>query len=70
MTFFIHCVLPIFQGNGKINDDVTHHIRAGGRNGDSPTVVRTTMLYGAKCWPVKNFRVPKMRVAEMRMLRW
>ncbi|XP_070010103.1 uncharacterized protein [Nicotiana sylvestris] len=28
------------------------------------------MLYGAKCWPVKNSPVQKMRVAEMRMLRW
>ncbi|XP_070050414.1 uncharacterized protein [Nicotiana tomentosiformis] len=33
-------------------------------------VVRPTMLYGAECWPVKNSHVQKMRVAEMRMLRW
>ncbi|XP_070029668.1 uncharacterized protein [Nicotiana sylvestris] len=33
-------------------------------------VVRPTMLYGAKCWPVKIAHVQKMKVAEMRMLRW
>lgn len=29
-----------------------------------------TMLYGAKYWPVKNSHVQKMKVAEMRLLRW
>ncbi|XP_070004261.1 uncharacterized protein [Nicotiana sylvestris] len=33
-------------------------------------VVRPAMLYGAECWLVKNSHVQKMRVAEMRMLRW
>ncbi|XP_060182503.1 uncharacterized protein LOC132612201, partial [Lycium barbarum] len=33
-------------------------------------VVRPTMLYGAECWPVKKSHVQKMKVAEMRMLRW
>ncbi|KAG5575703.1 hypothetical protein H5410_055837 [Solanum commersonii] len=33
-------------------------------------VVRSALLYGAKCWPVKNSHVQKMHVAEMRMLRW
>ncbi|KAG5578791.1 hypothetical protein H5410_049418 [Solanum commersonii] len=33
-------------------------------------VVRPALLYGAECWPVKNAHVQKMRVAEMRMLRW
>ncbi|XP_009630856.3 ethylene-responsive transcription factor 3-like [Nicotiana tomentosiformis] len=28
------------------------------------------MLYGAACWPVKIAHVQKMKVAEMRMLRW
>ncbi|KAF3683269.1 DEAD-box ATP-dependent RNA helicase 42 [Capsicum annuum] len=28
------------------------------------------MLYGAECWPVKNSHVQKLKVAEMRMLRW
>ena len=32
-------------------------------------VVRPTMLHGAKCWPVKNSHIQKMKVAEMRMLR-
>ncbi|KAG5627424.1 hypothetical protein H5410_012642 [Solanum commersonii] len=33
-------------------------------------VVRPALLYGAKCWSVKNAYVQKMHVAEMRMLRW
>ncbi|KAF3645330.1 putative pre-mRNA-processing factor 6-like [Capsicum annuum] len=33
-------------------------------------VVRPAMLYGAECWSVKNSHIQKMRVAEMRMLRW
>ncbi|PHT40159.1 hypothetical protein CQW23_19013 [Capsicum baccatum] len=32
--------------------------------------VRPAMLYGAECWPVKNSHIQKMKVAEMRMLRW
>ncbi|KAF3652458.1 putative midasin-like isoform X7 [Capsicum annuum] len=32
--------------------------------------VRPTMLYGAKCWPVKNSHIQKLKVAEVRMLRW
>ncbi|PHT33828.1 Nicotianamine aminotransferase B [Capsicum baccatum] len=32
--------------------------------------VRPAMLYGAECWPVKNFHVKKLKVAEMRILRW
>ncbi|XP_070057395.1 uncharacterized protein [Nicotiana tomentosiformis] len=33
-------------------------------------VVRPSMLYGAECWPVKKSHVQKLKVAEMRMLRW
>ncbi|XP_055808172.1 uncharacterized protein LOC129876703 [Solanum dulcamara] len=33
-------------------------------------VVRPAMLYGAECWPVKTSHIQKMKVAEMRMLRW
>nr|XP_009783549.1 PREDICTED: uncharacterized protein LOC104232135 [Nicotiana sylvestris] len=33
-------------------------------------VVRPTMLYGVECWPVKNSHIQKIKVAEMRMLRW
>ncbi|XP_070003183.1 uncharacterized protein [Nicotiana sylvestris] len=33
-------------------------------------MVRPAMMYGAECWPVKNSNTQKMRVAEMRMLRW
>ncbi|XP_070050899.1 uncharacterized protein [Nicotiana tomentosiformis] len=33
-------------------------------------VVRSTMLYGVECCPVKNTHMQKMKVAETRMLRW
>ncbi|KAM3309232.1 hypothetical protein P3S67_010976 [Capsicum chacoense] len=28
------------------------------------------MLYGAEYWPVKNSHIQKLKMAEMRMLRW
>nr|XP_009595294.1 uncharacterized protein LOC104091623 [Nicotiana tomentosiformis] len=33
-------------------------------------VVKPTTLYGTKCWLVKNSHIQKLRIAEMRMLRW
>ncbi|XP_070042852.1 uncharacterized protein [Nicotiana tomentosiformis] len=33
-------------------------------------VVRPTILYGAEYWPVKIAHVQKMKIAEMRILRW
>ncbi|PKU81295.1 ataxia telangiectasia mutated family protein [Dendrobium catenatum] len=33
-------------------------------------VVRSAMLYGAECWPLKEKHNTKLSVAEMRMLRW
>ncbi|XP_059277595.1 uncharacterized protein LOC132031664 [Lycium ferocissimum] len=33
-------------------------------------VVKPALLYGPECWPVKNAHVQKMKVAEIRMLRW
>nr|XP_009765599.1 PREDICTED: uncharacterized protein LOC104217141 [Nicotiana sylvestris] len=33
-------------------------------------LVRPTMLDGVECWQIKNSHVQKMKVAEMRMLRW
>ncbi|XP_070032905.1 uncharacterized protein [Nicotiana tomentosiformis] len=33
-------------------------------------VVRLAMLYGAEYWPVKKSHVQKLKVAEIRMLRW
>ncbi|KAM3362933.1 hypothetical protein P3S68_017787 [Capsicum galapagoense] len=32
--------------------------------------IRSAMLYGAECWPVKNSHIQKLTVAEMRILRW
>jgi len=33
-------------------------------------VVRPVLLYGAKCWPIKKSQVQRMKVAEMRVIRW
>ena len=33
-------------------------------------VVRPAILYGSKCWPIKNTQVQRLMVAEMRMIRW
>ena len=32
--------------------------------------VRPTMLYGTECWLVKNSHIQKLKITEMRMLRW
>ena len=34
------------------------------------TAVRPAMLYGAECWAMTRAHEHKMRVVEMRMLRW
>ncbi|KAK4372544.1 hypothetical protein RND71_007928 [Anisodus tanguticus] len=79
----------IIQGNGEIDDDVTHRIGPGwmkwrlasGVLCDKKVppklkgkfyrvVVKPTMLYGVECWPVKTSHIQKIKVAEMRMLRW
>ena len=33
-------------------------------------VVRPTLLYGAEYWAIKKLHVQRMRVAEMRMIRY
>ncbi|KAF3632294.1 Vacuolar protein sorting-associated protein 24 -like protein 1 [Capsicum annuum] len=77
----------IIQGNGEIDEDVTHRIGAGwlkwrlasGVLCDKKVppklkgkiyrvAVQPAMLYGTKCWPVKNLHIPKLKVAEIRML--
>uniref|UniRef100_A0A1S3YG52 Reverse transcriptase domain-containing protein n=1 Tax=Nicotiana tabacum TaxID=4097 RepID=A0A1S3YG52_TOBAC len=79
----------IIQGDGEIDEDVTHCIGARWMNWRLVSgllcdenvplkhkgkfykvVVRPTMLYGVECWLVTNSHVQKMKVAEMRMLRW
>ncbi|KAF3675032.1 putative pre-mRNA-processing factor 6-like [Capsicum annuum] len=79
----------VIQGNGEIDEDVSHRIGArwmkwklaSGVLCDkkvSPKLkgkfyrvaIRPAILYGAECWPVKNSHIQKMKVAEMRMLRW
>ncbi|PHT75562.1 hypothetical protein T459_19084 [Capsicum annuum] len=47
-------------GDGEIDEDVSNRIRE----------VRSVMLYGAECWPVKLVHIQILKVAEMRMLRW
>jgi len=33
-------------------------------------VVRPALLYGSECWPIKKAQIQRLRVAEMRMIRW
>ena len=33
-------------------------------------VVRSVLMYGAECEPIKKSHVKRMRVAEMRMIHW
>lgn len=34
------------------------------------TTVRPAMLYGSKCWAIKNVHENKLNVAEIRILKW
>ncbi|KAF3637054.1 UDP-glucose:glycoprotein glucosyltransferase [Capsicum annuum] len=59
------------QGNGEIDKDVSHRVGAGVLKGKSYGVaVHPAMLYGVEYLPVKNSHIQKLKVAEMRMLRW
>ncbi|KAF3629887.1 hypothetical protein FXO37_28720 [Capsicum annuum] len=79
----------MIQGNGEIDEDVSHRIGAGWMKWKLASrvlcdrkvppklkgkfyrvAVRPAMFYGAECWPVKNSYIQKLKVAEMRMLRW
>ena len=33
-------------------------------------VVRPAVLYSSECWPLKKTQVQRLRVADMRMVRW
>jgi len=33
-------------------------------------VVRPALLCGVECWPIKKSHIQRMRVIEMRMIRW
>ncbi|KAG5574964.1 hypothetical protein H5410_055098, partial [Solanum commersonii] len=61
----VSSVGSIIQGNGEIDDDVTHCIGAWYhkklRGKFFRAVVKPAMLYEAECWPVKNF-VYKMKI--------
>ncbi|OIT29634.1 dna polymerase eta [Nicotiana attenuata] len=56
------------EGKRKSNKEKNMLLRLKGKF--YKVVIRPTMLYGAKCWPVKNPHVQKIKVAEMRILRW
>ncbi|KAF3657114.1 DNA mismatch repair protein MSH5 [Capsicum annuum] len=66
------------EENGEIEEDVTHRIGIlcdkkvppKFKNKFYRVVVRLALLYGAECWPTKKAHIQKMKVAEMRMLRW
>ncbi|KAG5611484.1 hypothetical protein H5410_022765, partial [Solanum commersonii] len=63
----------IIQENGEIDDDVTHHISVGWMKWRFTSVVLCDKHVPPtlkECWPVKNSQVQKMKIAEMRMLRW
>ncbi|XP_070013666.1 uncharacterized protein [Nicotiana sylvestris] len=78
--------MSYIQGDGEIDEDFTHRIGVGWRLASGVlcdkkvpsilkgkfyrAVVRSSMLYRAECCPVKNSHIQKMKVAEMRMLRW
>ncbi|KAG5569256.1 hypothetical protein H5410_059022 [Solanum commersonii] len=46
----------VFQGNGEIDEDVTHRIGAG-----------LSLLYEAKCWSIENSHAQKMQATEIRL---
>ncbi|PHT84925.1 putative GTP-binding protein OBGM, mitochondrial [Capsicum annuum] len=79
----------LIQGNGEIDEDVSHRIGVGWMKWKLASgvlydkkvppklkgkfykvSVRSAMLHGAECWPIKNSHIQKLKVAEMRMLRW
>ena len=33
-------------------------------------VVRPTVIYGSKCWPIKKTQVQRLMVAEIKIIRW
>nr|GEX92095.1 hypothetical protein [Tanacetum cinerariifolium] len=49
---------------GRIEDDVTHRIQVGWVS------IRPAMMYGSECWSLTKVQANRMKVAEMRMLRW
>ncbi|XP_070017332.1 uncharacterized protein [Nicotiana sylvestris] len=57
----------VIQGIREIDEDVTHRIGVGWMKW---RLVRLVMLYGTECWPVKDSHIQKMKVADIRMLRW
>ena len=33
-------------------------------------IIGLALLYRAECWPIKKLHVQRLRVVEMRMIRW
>ncbi|KAG5579629.1 hypothetical protein H5410_050256 [Solanum commersonii] len=63
------------EGNREFNEDVlTIHMCIMDEMEDRiqslfyKLMVRPTMLYGTKCWSVKNSHIQKMKVVKMRIL--
>ncbi|KAF3615267.1 hypothetical protein FXO38_35214 [Capsicum annuum] len=79
----------MIQGNGEIDEDVSHRIGGGWMKWKLASrvlcdkklplklkgkfyrvAVRPAMQYSTECWPVKNSHIQKVKMEEMRMLRW
>ncbi|XP_019240349.1 PREDICTED: uncharacterized protein LOC109220340 [Nicotiana attenuata] len=63
----------IIQGNGEIDEDVTHRIRAGWMKWRLVSDVlcdKNVSMRLKECWPVKNSHTQQLKVAELRILRW
>nr|XP_009629765.1 uncharacterized protein LOC104119869 [Nicotiana tomentosiformis] len=69
----LKCLGSIIQGDGEIDEDITHRIGAGRmkwRLASSVLCNKNMPLKLKECWPVKNSHIQKIKVAKMKMLRW
>nr|GEY09675.1 hypothetical protein [Tanacetum cinerariifolium] len=56
----------VMHKSKRIEDDVTHRIQVDWLK----VAIRPAMMYGSECWPLTKVQAYRMKVAEMRMLRW